>query len=237
MRRRGPIAGWSLVLAGALVGCGGGAIERMPGDTLRAYASALEEGRTEDAYALLSRDARRHVPLEAFRRSIAAGRDDALELASSIERPAIPAAITASLALPNGDRLELVLEDGQWKITAAAVDWYSQATPRRAVETFLRALEKKRWDVLIRLVPDGEREGLPVGAEDEHAAPALTPERLKEAWEGPQAQEMALVAKALRAALPTAAIEEQGDVASLAYGPGATVSFVRENGVWKIRDF
>ena len=91
--------------------------------------------------------------------------------------------------------------------------------------------------MLIRLGPDVEREGVPIGSEDERAAPALTPERLKEAWEGPQAQEMALVAKALGAALPTAAIEEQGDVASLAYGPGATVSFVRENGVWKIRDF
>jgi hypothetical protein len=209
----------------------------MPSDTLRAYASAIEEGRTDEAYALLSRDARRQVPIDAFRRSIAAGRDEALELARAIERPAVPAAITASLALPNGDRLDLVLEDGQWRVTAAAVDWYSQATPRRAAETFLRALEKKRWDVLIRLVPDVEREGVPVGSEDERAAPALTPEKLKEAWEGPQAQEMALVAKALRAALPTAVIEEQGDVASLAYGPGATVSFVRENGLWKIRDF
>jgi hypothetical protein len=224
---------WGLIL----VGCGGGAIDRMPSDTLRAYASAIEEGRTDEAYALLSRDARRQVPIEAFRRSIAAGRDEALELARAIERPAVPAAITASLALPNGDRLDLVLEDGQWRVTAAAVDWYSQATPRRAAETFLRALEKKRWDVLIRLVPDVEREGVPVGSEDERAAPALTPEKLKEAWEGPQAQEMALVAKALRAALPTAVIEEQGDVASLAYGPGATVSFVRENGLWKIRDF
>jgi hypothetical protein len=224
---------WGLIL----VGCGGGAIDRMPSDTLRAYASAIEEGRTDEAYALLSRDARRQVPIDAFRRSIAAGRDEALELARAIERPAVPAAITASLALPNGDRLDLVLEDGQWRVTAAAVDWYSQATPRRAAETFLRALEKKRWDVLIRLVPDVEREGVPVGSEDERAAPALTPEKLKEAWEGPQAQEMALVAKALRAALPTAVIEEQGDVASLAYGPGATVSFVRENGLWKIRDF
>jgi hypothetical protein len=224
---------WGLILAG----CGGGAIDRMPSDTLRAYASAIEEGRTDEAYALLSRDARRQVPIEVFRRSIAAGRDEALELARAIERPAVPAAITASLALPNGDRLDLVLEDGQWRVTAAAVDWYSQVTPRRAAETFLRALEKKRWDVLIRLVPDVEREGVPVGSEDERAAAALTPEKLKEAWEGPQAQEMALVAKALRAALPTAVIEEQGDVASLAYGPGATVSFVRENGVWKIRDF
>jgi len=224
---------WGLILAG----CGGGAIDRMPSDTLRAYASAIEEGRTDEAYALLSRDARRQVPIEAFRRSIAAGRDEALELARAIERPALPAAITASLALPNGDRLDLVHEDGQWRITAAAVDWYSQATPRRAAETFLRALEKKRWDVLIRLVPEVEREGVPVGSEDERAAPALTAEKLKEAWEGPQAQEMALVAKALRAALPTAVIEELGEVASLAYGPGATVSFVRENGVWKIRDF
>jgi hypothetical protein len=43
--------------------------------------------------------------------------------------------------------------------------------------------------------------------------------------------------QAIRAALPTSTIEETGDSAAMAYGAGGTVAFVREHGVWKIRDF
>ena len=48
---------------------------------------------------------------------------------------------------------------------------------------------------------------------------------------------MSRIVQAIKAALPSATIEETGDSASMAYGSGGTVSFVREHGVWKIRDF
>ncbi len=41
----------------------------------------------------------------------------------------------------------------------------------------------------------------------------------------------------MKAALPTATIEETGDSAAMSYGAGGTVAFVREHGVWKIKDF
>jgi hypothetical protein len=119
--------------------------------------------------------------------------------------------------------------------------------------------------VVLRYVPDSEREAIapaeptappksadadakPDAKPTEPAPPAktselptgggeLTAEKLRGAWEGPQKDEMLRIAQALRAALPTATIEETGDVASMSYGSGATVSFVRERGAWKIRDF
>jgi len=65
----------------------------------------------------------------------------------------------------------------------------------------------------------------------------LTPDKLKSAWEGPQREQINRIVQAIKAALPTATIEETGDSASMAYGAGGTVAFVREHGAWKIKDF
>ena len=183
--------------------------------------------------------------------------------------------VTASVILPNGDELLLVFEGGKWRLDAAAVDLYGQATPRQALIGFLRAFERKRYDVILRYVPDAEKEGLspseePLPAPEEPTADAtamptstaapkaapppaakpkapatgasteparLTPDKLRAAWEGPQREQMSRIVQAIRTALPTATIEETGDSASMAYGAGGTVSFVREHGVWKIKDF
>ena len=47
---------------------------------------------------------------------------------------------------------------------------------------------------------------------------------------------MEQVLLALKQALPTAQIEEQGDHATMTYGAG-TVELVREHGLWKIEMF
>jgi hypothetical protein len=103
---------------------------------------------------------------------------------------------------------------------------------------FLRAFERKRWDVVLRYVPDEERAGVPTsGAASGEQGGALTAEKLQTAWEGAQREEMGKIVQALKTALPQATIEETGDTASMAYGAGGAVSFVRERGAWKILDF
>lgn len=241
-----------------------------PSETLRAYARALEEKRVDDAYRLLSDEARRAVPLEAFRRMVLENPEDVMEVARALARPAADPTVHATVTMPSGQELTLVFQDGRWRIDAAAIDLYGQQTPRQALVGFLRAFERKRYDVILRYVPDAEREAIapaepakqeepppkaetlpkpePKPADPKVAAPApeksalpsggeLTAEKLRDAWEGPQKDEMLRIAQALRAALPTATIEETGDVASMSYGSGATVSFIRERGAWKIRDF
>jgi hypothetical protein len=164
----------------------------------------------------------------------------------------------------------LVFEGDRWRLDAAAVDLYGQATPRQALTGFLRAFEHKRYDVIMRYVPDAEKQGVaslsgdpldapppvPEAAAPKDAAsdvkdvkdakppraPAaerveLTPEKLKEAWEGPQKEQINRIVQAIKAALPTATIEETGDSAAMSYGAGGTIAFVREHGVWKIKDF
>ncbi|WP_437614833.1 hypothetical protein WMF20_16650 [Sorangium sp. So ce834] len=270
----------------ALPACGSSYAQQGPSDTLRAYAQALQEGRVDAAYRLLSDEAKRSMSLEAFRRAVQDNPDDALEIARAIARPAADPVVTATVTMPNGEELLLVFEGGRWRLDAAAVDLYGQATPRQALVGFLRAFERRRYDIIMRYVPDAEKEGLvepaggaageagdlgeagapraegtaqpaaPGGAAGSAGADAaqkpggrpgtargaagaaqLTPEKLKAAWEGPQKEQINRVVQAIKAALPTATIEETGDSASMAYGAGGTVAFTREHGVWKIKDF
>ena len=245
----------------ALPACSGGAIvQQAPSDTLRSYAQALEQGRVDDAYRLLSDEAKRSMSLEAFRRAVRENPQEVAEIARSLSRPTADPIVTATVSLPSGEELLLVYEGGRWRIDAAAVDLYGQATPRQALVGFLRAFDRKRYDVILRYVPDAEKEGMagmgadadvakpdaaaaPGAPKPDAAAPAgpesavLTAEKLKEAWEGAQKEQITRIVQAVKAALPTATIEETGDSAAMSYGAGGTVELVREHGVWKIKDF
>lgn len=224
MRRYGSVAlALALALAApAVIGCGGAQSEA-PQSVLRAYARALEDGRAEDAYRLLSDDARRGISLDAFRRMVKDNPEEVREIGRALQRPTAPPVVTAVVTSPGGQELELVLEKGKWKIESSAIDLYGQDTPRHAVQGFVRALERRRYDIVLRYVPDAHREGLDAA-------------KLKAAWEGHDKEEMVQLLGALRQALPSATIEETGDRATLPYGAG-TMQLVREHGLWKIEDF
>jgi len=203
-------------------GCTGARAED-PQAVLRSYARALQEGRADDAYRMLSDEARRGISVEAFRRMLKDNPDEVREIGRSLERPTAPPVVTAKIVGPGGQELELVLEDGKWKVDSSAIDLYAQDTPRHAVQGFVRALERHRYDIVLRYVPDAHKEGLDAA-------------KLKAAWEGHDKEEMAQVLSALKQALPTASIEETGERAAMPYGAG-TMQLVREHGLWKIEDF
>lgn len=256
--------------------CGSSTYEQGPNDALRGYARALEENRVDDAYRFLSDDAKRSMSLEAFRRAVIENPAEVMEVARSLTRPTTEPVVVATITVPSGEELRMVYEDGRWRVDASAVDLYSQTTPRQALVGFIRAFERKRYDVILRYVPDAEREGLDSdlgsaaptdatpatpassgssAASAPSAAPSasgsagpavetpprptdgsLTADLIKEAWEGPMQERMNRTVQALKAALPTATIEETGEFAAMAYGSGNAVSFVRERGAWKIKD-
>ncbi len=193
-----------------------------PGATLRDYASALEEGRADDAYRLLSDEARRGTSLEAFRRMVKDNPEEAREMGHALSRKTSSPVVTAALTGVDGQELHLVLEGGKWKVDASAIDLYAQDTPRHAIQGFLRALERKRYDVLIKYASAEHREGL-----DEKT--------LREAWEKKEKDEIQQLVVALKQALPTAPIEEAGERATMPYGSGS-IQLVREHGLWKIEN-
>ena len=216
--------GAALLFLAALAGCAGAhRATDDPSSVLKAYARALEEGRAEDAYRLLSDEARRGISLEAFRRMVKDNPDEVREIGKALARPTAAPVVTATVSGPNGQELQLVLENGGWRVEATAIDLYAQDSPRHAVQGFVRALERKRYDVILRYVPDAHREGLDAA-------------KLKSSWEGHDKEEMEQVLSALKQALPTATIEETGERATMPYGAG-TLQLVRERGLWKIEDF
>jgi hypothetical protein len=194
-----------------------------PQGVLHAYARALEDGRADDAYRLLSDEARRGVSLEAFRRMVKDDPDGVKEIGRSLARPTAPPVVTASVTSPSGQELNLVLENGRWRVDASTIDLYAQDTPRHAIVGFIRAIERKRYDIVMHYVPETHKEGLDAS-------------KLQAAWEGHEKEEIQQVVGALKQALPTATIEETGERATMPYGAG-TMQLVREHGLWKIENF
>jgi hypothetical protein len=212
---------WLLAALCATAACA--ADRTSPNRVLNDYAAALESGRYRDAYALLSAEAQRDIPYAAFERMARENPDEVKEIARSLRRPIAESQVTATVTGADGSQLLLVYEAGSWRVDGSAIDLYSQASPELAMASFVKAFESKRYDVLLRFVPTEKRAGL-----DEKA--------LRAAWEGEQKRDMTQLVQALKASLPTAKVELLGDRATLAYGPGATVELLREQGVWKIEE-
>jgi len=203
-------------------GCGA-ARPNDPQSVLLTYARALEDGRADDAYAHLSDEARRGISLEAFRRMVKDDPEGVKDIGRSLERPTAPPQVTATITSPSGQELRLVLEDGKWRLDASTIDLYAQDTPRHAIQGFVRALERRRYEIVMRYVPDAHKEGLDAS-------------KLQAAWEGHEKDEIQQVIAALKQAIPTATIEETGERATMPYGAGS-MQLVREHGLWKIENF
>ena len=226
LRGRGPVlvATLALLALPSSLGCrGAGGAD--PENVLHEYSLALEAGRAEEAYGLLSVESKKSISFEQFQRILKENPEEARELAQSLRRPQVgPPRVTATVGGPDGEStILLVYEQGAWRVDASAVDLYSQRTPEAAVRAFLRAYDNRRYDVLLRFVPEDQSEG-------------LTPGELKKSWEGEERADMDRLTGALKASLPTAKVELFGDRATLAFGTGGSVELVRERGLWKIED-
>lgn len=206
----------------ATTGCHGRDADT-PKAAIDAYSSALREGRADDAYALLSDDAKREISFAMFEGMLRENPGEVRELVSELSHASDATRVTATVTAPSGEKLLLVREDGVWRIDASAIELYGQRTPREAVESFVRALERRRYDVLLRFVPANKADG-------------LTAAELKKAWEGAQREEIQALAEALRLALPSTTPEVTGDRATFAFGAGGAVALVRERGIWKVED-
>jgi hypothetical protein len=220
-RIAGAVAACALVLV--LPACAHRA--EAPGDTLAAFGGAVERKDYATAYGLTSAEFRKRVPFAAFQAELEAGGADAQALGRRLREGASTAPLRAEVDVDLGEKLPLVYEGGGWRVDGQPFEIWSQKSPRAALRSFVRALERRRYDVALRLVPNRYRQGLSV-------------EKLRDYWEGTDRKaDNAQLLERLRAAVAAGVpIVEVGDEAHMPYGDKSEVRFVREDGAWKIED-
>lgn len=227
-RDRRPSAlptGWALALACALLGACATTGQHAPGPeaTVATFSQALVRGDIELAYAMMSDDYRARVSRAQFERLLQENGAETLALTEALSRVRGKAPQRATVQYDQDGELELERgAEGHWFITSNVVDFYDQSTPRAALRAFVMAMERKRYDVVIRLVPLADKEG-------------ITQERMQEAWSGEGREEVERLLSNLRNHMD-APIEVAGDHAIMAYGDHLRMQFVREEGVWKVED-
>jgi hypothetical protein len=201
---------------------GSDTLRSTPETTVLEFSRALNQARFDDAYALMSPDYRRRVSLDAFRRQVKENPQETAEVSRALGTARGEAREEATLRYGDDAELRLERRDGRWFLATDVVDYYDQASPRAALRSFVRAMERERYDVVMRLVPEADKEG-------------VTTDRLREAWTGEARADVQRMLHNLRANME-APIEVVGDHATMPYGDRFRVQFLREGDVWKIED-
>lgn len=215
----------ALVLGGALllsaVGCGGS--RTAPGSALDRYASALRGKNYDDAYALMSSEYRSRVAKDEFVRLLRDNPREVADTADQLGSRKRRLVVTADLSYGLGDSLHLVEEGGAWRIADNPLAFYDQSTPGNALRSFVRAYRLERWDVMLRFVPKAYAE-------------LMDADKMRNQFAGERKDQLAQLMNALEANLDEQ-IEEQGPAeARMRYGAGMQVTFVREDGRWRLKD-
>lgn len=209
-----------------------------PVDTVAAYAAALRDGRHADAWRMLSATAREALSFEEFERAARERPEELRDAISAYDRVDTQVPVATQLELASGDRVRLLYEDGAWRIDPSGLEFYGQHTPRQALQSFVRAVEASRWDVLLRLAPRAVAEQLRAGAAADGGAPQPAEEVLRAAWTGDGAEGDRALLRALQQDLDRGRpVELAGDRATMTYGLTQHVArLVREDGQWKVED-
>jgi hypothetical protein len=213
----------SIVVAMMLAGCPkpGGSVNE-PEKVLKEYAAALKKGDHDRAYALMSAKFRETHTREDFDRLLREHKIEVDQAADQLKTQPKKVMLEARIDYGEGETLKLVKDKGSWHIAQNPVDFYGQRTPAEALRSFVRAIERHRYDVVMRFVPNKWAE-------------VMTVEKLRDQWEGGKKDEVKGLLKNLKANL-SAAIHVAGNTATMPYGDRFEVRFIREDGVWKIED-
>jgi hypothetical protein len=198
------------VLALALSGCPA-AQSAGPQETLRKYVAAIDADQPVAAYALLDEGLHRQMTQAEFVSRWRALKPE-LKAQADLIRAALakPVAARAVLSYPAGPRAQLTLERGsEWKIEEGISVAPRAATPIEAIRVFIRAVEQRSYETVMRTLAKSVRENIERD---------IT-ERISK----------------LKAAL-NQEIEVTGNKARLQYDPKFKIELMNEDGQWKILD-
>jgi predicted dehydrogenase len=202
-----------------VVGCGPGT---GPSSTLDQYGHALKDHDFGGAYDLMSASFRAKVSRQDYVRMMRDNPREVDETADRLRGHHGSLEVSANFEYGLGDQMRLVQEDGHWKISTNPLAFYDQSSPKAALRSFIRAYRLGRWDIMLRFVPDQYREKMDVA-------------KLKAQFTGPSKDQMEALMNTLEANVDEPLVEKGND-ARMQYGERYEVKFVKEDGVWKLKD-
>jgi len=123
-----------------------------PRVTTDALMRAVQSDRPELAYALLDPELRAQLDRATFTARWRDERGELRALASALGRVDPAQHAQAELELQDGERVLLVLEDGQWRIASGVLDAQALQTPLDAVVELRRALTRQSLPALLRVL-------------------------------------------------------------------------------------
>lgn len=212
-----------LLSCAALLGACASGGAKQPLAAVDAYAAALRAGDYGRAYELMSARYRREHTRDEFMRMMKDSPQEVKQTAQRLTASGRKVEVAARFVYDDmRDELPLVLEGGGWKIASDPLEFYPQDTPGHALRSFVRAVELKRYDVVLRFVPNRWRE-------------EMNEAKVRDQFEGDKREEVAQMMRLLGANLENP-IEQDGDKARMSYGDRYEVKFVREDGLWKVAD-
>lgn len=202
-----------------LAACGGSATLQSPDATLATYVRAVEEGDYRGAYDLLAEDTRTHLSYEAFVRSLGSDRG-ATQARAGLLGHVPTSSETHAIVQIDGEPVELVIEEGAFRIVGNPAAPVDQSTPRGVARSFVYALEERRADLLLALAPPAARE-------------ALDATQIAAALESENRAAYAELAAALRSALGSV-IEVTGQTATMRFGNDRRLRMIRVDSIWYV---
>ena len=208
------------ILAVGPLGCGAG--QSGPVSALHSYSAALRARDYSAAYDMMSEAFQAKHSRDDFVRMMKESGEEVAQTAQMLSSQHKSVEIAAEFNFGIGDMMRLVQEDGEWRIASNPMAFYSQATPREALRSFVRAYSLKRWDVMLRFVPTKYRERMTVA-------------KMRDQFEGAHREEIESMMNMIQANLDEP-ITDKGSEARMPYGDRFEVKFVLEEGRWKIQD-
>jgi hypothetical protein len=208
-----------LVLVVALAAC---RPAKGPEQTLDRYGRALKNHDFGEAYDQMSSSFRGKISREEYIRSLRDNPREVDETADRLRGKHGSLEVSAEMEYGLGDQMRLVQEDGHWKIATNPMGFYDQTTPKSALRSFLRAYRLERWDIMLRFVPNQYREKMDAA-------------KMKAQFVGPSKDNMETLMNSIEANVDEP-ITERGNDARMSYGDRYEVKFVKEDGVWKLKD-
>jgi hypothetical protein len=196
-------------MAAALFACAPRALPD-PRVTARHWADAVQAGDEAALYALLTSDAQRAHGRDGVARSLATDKRELLGLGRAAAASTAVLETRADVAFGADRTARVVLEDGRFRVAAAAALPAGAESPRDALRELRDVLAQRSFAGLLRVLTRDSAQSLDGGLEDLVGALAEP---------------------------STVQIDVEGRRATARLAGGHTVTLVREDGIWRVKEF